>query len=90
MYKLERSTRKNKKFAINGIHFGDSRYEDFTSHKDEKRKSNYLSRHAKRENWTKSGINTAGFWSRWILWNKPTLHKSIEDIEKRFNIKIKR
>ena len=88
MYTLKTSTRKNKKFSINGIHFGDSRYEDFTSHKDEKRKNNYLARHAKNEDWTKSGIDTAGFWSRWVLWNRPTLQNSIKDVEKRFNIKI--
>jgi hypothetical protein len=41
------------------------------------------------ENWTKSGLRTAGFLSRWILWNKPTILASIKDVEDRFNIKIK-
>jgi len=31
---------------------------------------------------------TKGFWSRWILWNKPTIDESINDIENRFGIKI--
>ena len=52
------------------------------------KRQNYIARHRVRENWNKSGIHTAGFWSRWILWNKPTLQESINDVEKRFNIKI--
>jgi hypothetical protein len=48
----------------------------------------YENRHKKRENWKKSGIKTAGFWSKWILWNKPSLNRSIKDTEERFNIKI--
>ena len=44
-----KSNRKNKKFKVltpNGkiIHFGDSRYEDFTQHKDKKRQENYCKR----------------------------------------------
>lgn len=70
------------------IHFGDSTMEDYTIHKDSQRQKNYVSRHHKRENWTKSGIQTAGFWSYWLLWNKPSLKASIRDIEKRFKIKI--
>ncbi len=90
-YTLEKSKSKNKKFKItNGktINFGDSRYDDFTLHKNPNRKKLYLARHRKRENWNKSGINTAGFWSKNILWNKNTLNKSIKDTEKKFNIKI--
>jgi hypothetical protein len=41
----------------------------------------------KGENW--NDPYTAGFWSRWVLWNKPTITESIKDIQKRFsNIKI--
>jgi len=68
------------------IHFGSSQHSDFTIHKNEKRKLNYLNRHRKRENWT--DIETAGALSRWILWNLPTLKESIRDTEKRFRIKI--
>jgi hypothetical protein len=73
------------------VQFGAKGYKDFTLHnkdlRDEK-KNRYLKSHKPRENWNKSGINTAGFWSRWLLWNKPTISESIKDIEKRFNIKI--
>jgi len=57
-------------------------------HHDDARKENYISRHASRETWGKNGLNTAGFWARWLLWNKPTLSASIKDIEQRFDVKI--
>jgi len=93
-YVLKKSNRKNKKFMIilptgKKVHFGDSRYEDFTTHKDEKRKELYIKRHSKNEDWDFSGIDTAGFWSRWLLWNKDTIEDSIKNIEKKFKIKIK-
>jgi hypothetical protein len=91
-YKLTKSKRKNKKYSINMgqmiHHFGDSRYEDYTEHQNEKRKISYLARHSVREDWSKSGFHTSGFWSRWLLWNKPSIKESIKDIEKRFDIKI--
>lgn len=94
LYIVKRSTNKNKKYMVitpsgKTIHYGGSGYSDFTKHKDPERKKRYIDRHKKRENWTKSGINTAGFWARWHLWNKETSKDSIKDIEKRFNIKIK-
>ena len=42
-----------------------------------------------KENWTKSGINSAGFWSRWLLWSYPNLKKAKNHIETSFNIVIK-
>lgn len=90
---LSRSTRAGKKFMINvdgtKVHFGAEGYDDYTTHKDNDRKERYLARHKSREDWAKSGIKTAGFWSRWLLWNKPTIQGSIKDIEDRFKIKIK-
>jgi len=87
---LEKSNRRDKKYKVmvNGItiHFGQYGYKDYTIHKDTKRKSNYISRHSLKEDWTVKGINKAGFWSRWLLWNKPTLNESIKDIENKFNI----
>jgi hypothetical protein len=66
------------------VYFGAVGYSDFTIHKDEARKHRYILRHEKNENWTKSGIDSAGFWSRWLLWHKPTIKASYEDIKKRF------
>jgi len=72
------------------IHFGSSEHENFTNHKDEERKERYIVRHRKRENW--DDINTAGYWSRWVLWSKPTLEESIRELNKKLkhrNIKVK-
>ena len=71
----------------NLIYFGKSGSNDFTISKDSKAKANYLKRHITRENW--NDLTTAGAWARWILWNQSTISKSIEDMEKRFGIKIK-
>lgn len=91
-YYLSKSDKPSKKYKVfNGsknIYFGASGYSDYTKHKNGDRKERYLSRHAPREDWDISGIDTAGFWSRWILWNKPTIRYSIADTERRFGIRI--
>ena len=66
------------------VHFGAMGYEDYTTHKDEKRKASYLARHRTKEDWTLSGVDTAGFWARHLLWNEPSLTASVADINKRF------
>ena len=88
--KLYKSDRKDKKFYVvvenKKLYFGSSKYSDFTLHKNNERKNNYLKRHMKNENW--NDFKTAGFWSRWLLWNKPSLDESIKDVFLRFNLKI--
>jgi hypothetical protein len=66
------------------VSFGAAGYSDFTKHKDEDRKQRYINRHKNNENWGKSGIDSAGFWSRWLLWNLPTIKDSYNDIKRRF------
>lgn len=90
MYLLMKSNKLHKKYdVINGIgnviSFGNNRYEDYTTHKDNKRKELYINRH-KKEDWT--NLNKAGTWSRYILWNRKTLKASIKDMEKVFKIRI--
>ena len=68
------------------IKFGALGYSDFTQHKDEARKQRYINRHKKNETWTKSGIDTRGFWSKWLLWNLPSIKESYADIKRRFSI----
>jgi len=65
-------------------HFGANGMSDYTKHKDDERKTRYLSRHRKNENW--SAPMTAGSLSRWILWNKPTRAASISDYKRRFKL----
>ena len=85
---IQKSSRAGKKYMAKvgekTVHFGASGYLDFTTSKDEKRKASYLARHKSTENWTLSGIDTAGFWARWVLWNKPSITASISDINQRF------
>ena len=80
---------KNKKLeaVIDGkktVPFGQKNASDFTLHKDPERKARYINRHEKREDWTKSGINTAGFYSKHVLWNKDTIQKSVNDLNKKY------
>jgi hypothetical protein len=90
---LKKSNKQNKKFMVfvNGktIHFGAKGMSDYTIHKDKDRMKRYCDRHKKRENWTKKGIKTAGFWSKWLLWNKPTLNGSKKNNSTKFNVSFK-
>ena len=86
-----KSDNPNKKYYIitndnKKVYFGASGYSDFTIHKNETRKQRYINRHKNNENWSKSGVDTAGFWSRWLLWNKPTIKDSYMDIKTKFHI----
>lgn len=85
-----KSDKPEKKFYIitkdgKKIYFGDSKYEDYTMHKDDERKKRYIARHQSREDWTVNGINGSAFWSRYLLWNKPTIKESYDDIKQRFS-----
>jgi hypothetical protein len=70
------------------IHFGAKGYEDFTTHKDEERRKKYIKRHEAKENWGRSGLFTAGFWSRWILWNLPSQKESISYTQQFFYLPV--
>ena len=93
--KSKNSSKKKYDARIDGtktVSFGQKGASDFTKHKNTDRKERYIDRHKAREDWTKSGAKTAGFYSKHVLWNKPTLKESIDDINKRFknlNIKMK-
>ena len=68
---------------IKTTQFGDKRYNNYTIHKDDKRKELYRKRHHK------DNIDdpmSAGSLSWWLLWNKPTIEQSVRDYKKRFNI----
>jgi hypothetical protein len=92
---IKRSDTKGKKFdaVINDkkvIHFGQAGASDFTQHKNEDRKNNYIQRHKKNEQW--NNPLTAGFYSRWITWEKPTLKEAVSNVNRKFkniNVKLK-
>jgi hypothetical protein len=71
------------------VNFGRVGYSDYTIHKDKERMGRYLTRHRRRENWGSSGRYTAGFWSRWLLWSKPSLKAAIRETERALGQKYK-
>lgn len=88
---IRKSPNASKKYRVtfeNGRHvdFGGKGYSDYTIHKDPTRKERYIIRHQKREDW--KNPYTAGFWSRWLLWEKPTLKGSANFIKTKFGIRI--
>ena len=87
-YPYKANDNKHKYYIITSsgkkIYFGAYGMSDFTITKNEEQKYRYIQRHQKRENWTKSGINTAGFWSKNLLWNKPTIEASYNYIKEKY------
>jgi hypothetical protein len=71
------------------VNFGLRGYSDYTLHKDHERMKRYLQRHVKRENWSPSGRFKAGFWSRWLLWSKPSLSAAAKETERVLGYKYK-
>ena len=71
------------------VHFGQIGASDYTINKDPLRQQMYIMRHqnvrysnGKKENW--NDLSTAGAWSRWILWSKPSIIEAIRSMERRF------
>lgn len=89
---ISKSDKPNKKlkavFNINdkekNIYFGNTKYSDYTIHKDKKRKEAYIRRHEVNENW--NNPLTSGSLSRWVLWQKPTLEEGIKYYKNKFNL----
>lgn len=96
-YGLHKSDKPDKKYYVEladsptsrrkRVYFGAAGMNDYTKwgklERDE-RKRLYIQRHQAKEDWTRSGMDTAGFWSRWILWNKPTIKDSLADTLRNF------
>jgi hypothetical protein len=92
-YKLSESTRSGKKWMVKSpggeaIHFGADGYKDFTLGATKEERLAYIARHEPRENW--NNPSTAGFWSRWLLWQEPTISSAIRNIESKFGLTITR
>jgi len=86
---IKKSNKPDKKFDAvidnkKTVSFGAKGMSDYTIHKDPERKARYIARHKANEDWTKSGVKTAGFYSRNILWNKPTLQASVNDLNSKY------
>jgi len=91
-FDVSESNNKNKKLKViiykDGIkvktfHVGDNRYADYIQYYRsspslaDERKRLYLLRHHKEDN---NNILTNAYWAKNLLWNKPTLELSINDI----------
>ena len=79
------------------VKFGANGSEDFTVHKDRQRRLRYLERHGRdkpsfskstKEEWSQDGIFTAGYWSRWLLWEKDNMDDAIKFMRRKKNIDI--
>ena len=86
---IKKSKRSDKKLdavidSKKTVSFGAAGMSDYTLHKDPERKQRYIDRHKKNEDWTKGGIKTPGFYAKHVLWNKPTLKASVDDLNKKF------
>ena len=79
---IQKSHNPKKKYdaILNGsktISFGAVGYEDYTIHKDEKRKQNYIKRHS-NEDWSRNNLESPAWMSRYILWENKTLTEAIK------------
>jgi hypothetical protein len=78
------------KDSIYRIKFGAYGMKDYTIYNSEKNpdadkhKERYIKRHQKKENW--NDRLSKGFWSKHILWNKPTIKESLEDVIEKYNL----
>ena len=88
---LKKSTVKGKKynavFPDKKVSFGSAAYEDYTIHKDDKRRESYIKRHGATQSWT--DIEKPQTWARCLLWEKKSIPEAIKFMEKKFNIDIK-
>ena len=93
---IKPSNVKNKKFTaifyddtgkkVKTSQFGDSRYSDYTKHKDKQRRERYRSRH--RRNLAKTDYMSPAHLSYYLLWGDSTsLNTNIKNYKKRFNLK---
>ncbi len=82
------ATFQDNKHLTYQIKFGAINYHDFTTYYIENpnyaliRKELYIRRHKQKENW--KDPKTAGFWSKNILWNQPTVQASLEDVKSKY------
>lgn len=64
--------------------FGARGYEDYTIHKDKRRRQRYILRHGK--DLSTNDPTRAGYLSMFLLWNKPDLNQSLRDYKRRLAI----
>ena len=86
-YKSDKPDKKYFIYTCSGarVYFGATDYENYTDgHFDERRRAAYKKRHANNENWTKTGVNTPGFWSWHYLWELPSKKQALQNIKNKY------
>jgi len=93
---LSKSSRPEKKYMVTlignsgreiTIHFGSAGMKDYTLYGPSEREAHkilYIQRHRVTEDW--NNPETAGFWSKHVLWNLPTVTASLQNVKKRFHL----
>jgi hypothetical protein len=76
--------RTGKIKIIKTTHFGDNRYDDFTTHHDPIRQQKYLSRHRNDPH----EFYTAGELSRTILWSSPQFDIAVKNYKQKHGIHV--
>ena len=79
----------NEKGKVLHIKFGDVQ-ESLDCRKSFANAQYYVANHRKRQDWTKSGLNTAGFWDMHLLhdFKHQTFDSAIKNIKEKFNINV--
>jgi hypothetical protein len=85
---IQKSQNPNKKYdaIVNGdkrISFGAAGYSDYTLHKDPIRRQSYIKRHS-NEDWTRANLLSPAWFSRFILWEKPSLEEAVKNANQKY------
>ena len=87
--RISESTRADKKWMAKAdgktVHFGQKGSSDFTISKDAALRDAYIARHGAKEDWSRKGVMTPGFLSRWLLWEKPTMSAALASASTKYN-----
>lgn len=94
--KVIKSPRSNKRYRVimgsgddqHSHDFGSPTAQTYVDGASEQKRQNYLKRHRANEDW--SNIHSAGFWARYLLWEKRTLREAARYIQRNFDIEIQK
>ena len=82
---IRESTRPGKKWMAQvregglrkTVRFGQAGQSGYTINKGDARRASYLARHGSKEDWSRYGVLTPGWPSRWLLWEKRSMPQAL-------------
>jgi hypothetical protein len=74
-------------WGVQTIDFGDKTSPDYTTHRNLSLAVQYHRAHQDQD-WSMGANGREHFWTRWLLWNKPTIQEAIADMSDKFNLKF--